>query len=153
VKAAEGKLARLDKTAAARDKEVRILTDAVATVEAELRRHAAEHAKEWWKELERDNRGADERLSAALVAVHAALDDYVLAGGRAGELLRLVAPERARVERVPEPDHEISRFAKNAPGYARAISVPLPGQPGTAATVRVEPAPPDAPVTFEVVGR
>jgi chromosome segregation ATPase len=151
VKSAKGELAKLEKAAGALAEKSRIVRDATSTVEAELRRYAAEHADALWKELAQDNRQAAERLVAALGEVHEAHADYGQAGARAAELLRLVAPDRARNERVAEAPAEVGQFAKRAPEYAGAIRVPLPGLPGHE-VVKAEPAPSDSPVTFEVVG-
>jgi hypothetical protein len=62
VKAAKGELGKLEKSTAARADKVRVVTDAGAIAEGELRRYAAEHSEALWAEMGGDNRKAAERL-------------------------------------------------------------------------------------------
>jgi chromosome segregation ATPase len=128
VTSARQKLARLEKSAVERAEKVRVVTDAVATVEGELRRHAADHASALWNELRDDNRRAAERLATAVEGFAHAHAAYNEAGARASTLLHLATPDEARHQRVPDVPHAVAEFARHAGGVE--VPVPVPGARG-----------------------
>ena len=139
VKQAQKRLNDLEKVAEERADQAHVVTDAAATVEGELRRHAQANADALWKELTANNTKAAERLTAAVRELIDAHTGYGLAGARAAELLRLVAPDQARLQRVPDPPPLVADFARRAGEVVGQVRVPLPSAPGAATVIRDTP--------------
>jgi hypothetical protein len=126
VKAAEKALVKLDAAASERETELQIVTDATALAEREVGEHARQNAKALWAELEKASTPVARRLVEAIEALTQARAEFVVAGQRATELLRLTNPASLRTERIPAA---VGDFVKrHAAEAARAVRVPLPGQ-------------------------
>lgn len=150
VKRVAGQLDKLQKAGAGRQQELRVVGDAIEAVEREVGRHAREHGAVLEAEVREDAAKAGARLQRVLRELSAAHDEYIQAGVRAENLLRIIAPERIRSERVPSLAPSLVSLAREAPGMA--IAVPVPAVHGAAETVApTAPASDEAPVTIEVV--
>jgi hypothetical protein len=125
VKAAQAGLTKLEKAAAERAEETRIVSDAAATVEGEITRHAREHSGDLWTELRDDAAKVAEALTAAVEGVRVAHGDYVQAATRSAELLRLTDRDALRTTRIPDPPPALAEFIRHH-DVGRAIQPPLP---------------------------
>jgi hypothetical protein len=140
VTATRQKLGKLEKSAAERAERLRVCTDAVATVEGAITRHAREHREALEAEQREDATAVAERLAGAVAQLIRAGEDYRTAGARADALLRIVDLERLRLVRTPDLPEAVATFMRSGGGAAR-VPVPLPVQPGHARVVEApEPA-------------
>lgn len=130
VKTAERELAKLEKTGGERAVELRIVHDAAATVEGEVKVYARQNATELSAELRVDAQAAAERLAAAAVEFGRAHAQYVDAGVRGVELQRLVDPEQLRNLRVPDLPPAMAEFARRTISSTSSIPLPVPSAPG-----------------------